>query len=247
MRFWFQGGWRWKYKLSSLQKEKKKSSAREQLHHVRIVTCKKNARVEGLTWAVQEDSVWEVTLCCGRRASFCFYQQDSSHLQPDFLFFFVLAAPFCDNKGFTPSCCRSVMSRPVGLWWGGASLGFLTQLLSFCRRAISFLLHGLQTVGRNEHAQFYLEMHLNGIDLNCCCWINLRRSLFCSPEKLLSFFHFCLTASRLFGLKWGQNTPSARPCRPTRGLWGKKIDAGAPNEVVVVVVTLLNLFRNIHM
>lgn len=24
MRFWFQGGWRWKYKLSSLQKEKKK-------------------------------------------------------------------------------------------------------------------------------------------------------------------------------------------------------------------------------
>lgn len=144
MRFWFQGGWRWKYKLSSLQKEKKKSSAREQLHHVRIVTCKKNARVEGLTWAVQEDSVWEVTLCCGRRASFCFYQQDSSHLQPDFLFFFVLAAPFCDNKGFTPSCCRSVMSRPVGLWWGGASLGFLTQLLSFCGRAISFLLHGLQ-------------------------------------------------------------------------------------------------------
>lgn len=130
---------------------------------------------------------------------------------------------------------------------GGASLGFLTQLLSFCGRAISFLLHGLQTVGRNEHAQFYLEMHLNGIDLNCCCWINLRRSLFCSPEKLLSFFHFCLTASRLFGLKWGQNTPSARPCRPTRGLWGKKIDAGAPNEVVVVVVTLLNLFRNIHM
>lgn len=144
MRFWFQGGWRWKYKLSSLQKEKKKSSAREQLHHVRIVTCKKNARVERLTWAVQEDSVWEVTLCCGRRASFCFYQQDSSHLQPDFLFFFVLAAPFCDNKGFTPSCCRSVMSRPVGLWWGGASLGFLTQLLSFCGRAISFLLHGLQ-------------------------------------------------------------------------------------------------------
>lgn len=75
-----------------------------------------------------------------------------------------------------------------------------------------------KTVGRNEHAQFYLEMHLNGIDLNCCCWINLRRSLFCSPEKLLSFFHFCLTASQLFGLKWGQNTPSARPCRPTRGL-----------------------------
>lgn len=145
MRFWFQGGWRWKYKLSSLQKEKKKSSAREQLHHVRIVTCKKNARVERLTWAVQEDSVWEVTLCCGRRASFCFYQQDSSHLQPDFLFFFALAAPFCDNKGFTPSCCRSVMSRPVGLWrGGGASLGFLTQLLSFCGRAISFLLHGLQ-------------------------------------------------------------------------------------------------------
>lgn len=59
-------------------------------------------------------------------------------------FFFALAAPFCDNKGFTPSCCRSVMSRPVGLWWGGASLGFLTQLLSFCGRAISFLLHGLQ-------------------------------------------------------------------------------------------------------
>lgn len=163
-------------------------------------------------------------------------------------FFFALAAPFCDNKGFTPSCCRSVMSRPVGLWWGGGPRSaFSRSCFHSAGEPLASYYTVCKTVGRNEHAQFYLEMHLNGIDLNCCCWINLRRSLFCSPEKLLSFFHFCLTASQLFGLKWGQNTPSARPCRPTRGLWGKKIDAGAPNEVVVVVVTLLNLFRNIHM
>ena len=184
---------------------------------------------------------------------FCFYQQDSSHPQPDFcLVFFVLAAPFCDNKGFTPSCCRSAMSHLVSLWRGGG-LARLSHAAAFIlQRAISFLLHGLQTVGHTQHMQVYLEMHLRAIDLNCCCWINLRHSLFCSPERKekKSFLSFFVFVSRfLSSSAWNEDKThiSKGLVDPLGGCRASKQMLGAPNEVVVVVVTLLNLFGNIHM
>ena len=138
MRFWFQGAGRGNINCLHFKKKKKKFwpwTITTRLRRYMWEKCESWAsylRRGGGQWVGGDFTLRS-------QSFFCFYQQDSSHPQPDFcLFFFVLAAPFCDNKGFTPSCCRSATSRLVSLWRGGVdSLGFLTQLLSFCSEPLA--------------------------------------------------------------------------------------------------------------
>lgn len=146
MRFWFQGGWRWKY-INCLRFRKKKKKVLPVNNYITSASLPvRKTREPSVLPEPRRRTV------CGRWlyvvvAELLFVFINRTHLTFNLTscFFLRLLLHFVTIKASRRAAAALwclVLSVCDG--GGGASLGFLTQLLSFCGRAISFLLHGLQ-------------------------------------------------------------------------------------------------------